>query len=103
MDEVLSIIGIIGVVIYFITKHRETLEKLNIIQKIGILITYMITSLITGFIIYYGGAYLKEWLESGIILTIIQFAFIIIILFIAITILNRILKIITKGVFLDDN
>ncbi|WP_010096243.1 hypothetical protein [Ornithinibacillus scapharcae] len=102
MDNVLSVLGIIGVVIYFITKHRETLEKLTKMQNIGILFTYIITSLIAGCVIYYGGAMMKEWFKSGILLTIIQFVYLIIVLSIAIYMLNRILRIITKGSFQGD-
>lgn len=99
MNDILSIIGCVGVVICFILKHSETLAKLNKKQKIGVLMSYITTTLIAGICIYYGGAFLIERFQNELLIFIIRSAVVIITLGIAILTLNRILQKITKGIF----
>ena len=99
MNDIFSIIGCVGVVIYFISKHSETLAKLNKIQKISVLISYIITTIIAGVCIYYGGALLTERFQNGFLILIIRITVVMITLWFAIFILNRILQKITKGIF----
>ncbi|WP_338786077.1 hypothetical protein [Metabacillus sp. FJAT-53654] len=99
MNDILSIIGYIGVVICFILKHSETFAKLNKMQKIGVLMSYITTTIIAGICIYYGGALLIERFQNEFLIFIIPFAVVIITLGLAIVTLNRILQKITKGIF----
>lgn len=99
MSDIFSIIVCLGVVIYFVFKHSEALAKLNKIQKIGVLISYIITTLIAGICIYYGGSFLTERFQNGFLILIIRFTVVIITLWLAIFILNCLLQRITKGIF----
>ena len=99
MNDLFSIICCIGVVIYFLYKYREALAQLNKIQKIGVFISYMMTIFISAICIYYGGSFLTEHIQNEFLLLIIHIIVVIITLWVAIFILNRLLQKITKGVF----
>ena len=99
MNDILSIIGCVGVIIYFVSKHSEALAKLNKMQKISVLISYTITTLSAGICIYYGGALLTERFQNDFLILIIRFTVVMITLWLAIFTLNRILGKITKGIF----
>jgi hypothetical protein len=99
MNDILSIIGCVGVIIYFVSKHSEALTKLNKMQKVGVLISYIMTTLIAGVCIYYGSSFLTEPFQNGFLLLIIRFAVVMITLWFAVFILNRLLQRITKGIF----
>lgn len=62
--KIFSIIAFAGVVIYFLSKHSEALAKINKMQKIGGLITFIITKLIAGNCIYYGTSFLVEHFQN---------------------------------------
>ena len=66
MSDIFSIIGCVGVVIYFVSKHSEALAKLNKIQKIGVLISYIMTTLIAGICIYYGSCIINRTFSKWI-------------------------------------
>ena len=95
MNDLFSIICCIGVVIYFLYKYREALAKLNKIQKIGVFISYMMTIFISAICIYDGGSFLTEHIQNEFLLLIIQIIVVMIILWVAIFILNRLLQKIT--------
>lgn len=99
MSDIFSIIACIGVVILFVSKHREALVKLNKIQKTGVLISFIMTTLIAGFCIYYGSSFLMERFQNGFLILIIRLAVLMITLWFAIFVLNRILQKVTKGIF----
>lgn len=99
MSDIFSIISCVGVVIYFISKHREALAKLHKMQKIGVFISYTMTTLMAGISIYYGGAFLTEHYQSEFLLFIIRFIVVIITLWLAIFTLNWLVQRMTKGIF----
>lgn len=99
MSDIFSIIGCVGVVIYFVSKQSEALAKLNKIQKIGVLISYIMTILIAGICIYYGSSFLTERFQNGFLILAIRFTIVIITLWLAIFTLNCLLQKITKGIF----
>ncbi len=99
MSDILSIIGCVGVVIYFVSKHSEALAKLNKMQKICVVISYIITILSVGICIYYGGALLTERFQNNFLILIIRFTVVMITMWLAIFTLNRILRKITTGIF----
>jgi hypothetical protein len=99
MNDLFSFISCIGVVIYFLSKHREDLGKLNKIQKIGVFISYTMTIIISGICIHYGGSILTERFQNGFLIFIIQILVVIVTLWVAISLLNRVLQKITNGIF----
>ena len=99
MSDIFSIISCVGVVIYFVSKHSEALAKLNKMKKIGVLISYIITTLIAGICIYYGGAFLTEHFQNGFLLFIIRFTVVMVTLWLAIFTLNWLFQRMTKGNF----
>lgn len=99
MGNIFSIIGCIGVVFYFVSKHSEALAKLNKIQKISVLISYILTTIVAAMCIYYGGAFLTEHFQNEFLRFIIRFTVVLLTLGLAIFILNRLLQKITKGIF----
>ncbi|MDQ0216650.1 NhaP-type Na+/H+ or K+/H+ antiporter [Oikeobacillus pervagus] len=99
MDSILSAISCIGVVIYFTNKYRDVLAKMTAIQKIGIFISYAITTLISAAFIYYGGRLLTAPFQNGLLIFIIRFAVVIVVLRPLIITLNWVLQKITNGIF----
>ena len=59
----------------------------------------MMTIFISAICIYYGGSFLTEHIQNKFLLLIIQIIVVMITLWVAIFILNRLLQKITKGVF----
>lgn len=99
MNIVLSIIACISFVIYFFLKYGDILSKLNKRQKFGVFISYFSTTILAGICIYYGGAFLTEPFQNWFIKLLIRLTIILVILWLAISILNQVLHKITKGIF----
>ncbi|WP_110926533.1 hypothetical protein [Bacillus massiliglaciei] len=81
--------------------YRDRFAKLIKMQKVGLFVSYAGISLAAGLSIYYGGAMLADNIENGLFLGIIRVTAVILILWLAITVLNRLAHKITKGVFPD--
>ncbi|MEK5233834.1 hypothetical protein MHB42_19250 [Lysinibacillus sp. FSL K6-0232] len=98
MNDIFSIIAFVAVAIYFLSKHSEALEKFNKMQKIGVLISYIMTTIVAGICIHYGGSFLTEPFQNGFLILIIRFAVVMIVLWLAVFTLNHILQKITNGI-----
>ncbi|MBT2758152.1 hypothetical protein J7E71_19995 [Mesobacillus foraminis] len=99
MIDLFPIMSCVGVIIFFVSKYRKTLKKLNKTQIMGVFISYILTAIIAGICIYYGGAFLTERFQNEWIKLIIRFSVVIVTLWLAILTLNHILQKITKGIF----
>lgn len=99
MGDILSIIVFVGVVIYFVTKYGEAFAKLNNMQKFGVIFSFMMITMVTGFCVYYGSSFLVEHFQNGFLILIIRVTVVIVSLWLAIFMLNFILQKITKGIF----
>lgn len=99
MSDIFPIIVFVGVVLYFVIKYGEAFAKLNNIQRFGVVISFIMTTMITGFWIYYGSAFLVQHFQNGILIFIIRVIVVIFSLWLAVFTLNYILQKITKGIF----
>ncbi|WP_121610015.1 hypothetical protein [Mesobacillus foraminis] len=99
MIDLFPMMSCVGVIIFFVSKYRKTLKKLNKTQIMGVFISYILTVIIAGICIYYGGAFLTERFQNEWIRLIIRFSVVLVTLWLAIVTLNHILQKITKGIF----
>ncbi len=99
MNDIFSIFSFVAVVIYFLSKHSEVHANLNKMQKIAVLISFIITMLISGYSIYYGASFLTQNLQNGFLVFIIRIIVVMVILWLAAFTWNNILQKITKGIF----
>lgn len=99
MKDIFSIIAFAAVVIYFLSKHSESIAKLNKMQIIGVIISFILTTLIAGNCIYYGTSFLVVHFQNRILLFIIRVIVVITSLWLAVFALNYLLQRISKGNF----
>ncbi|TSI02552.1 hypothetical protein [Lysinibacillus sp. BW-2-10] len=99
MDVIFTVLSFVGVIIYFQIKDSKALANLNIMQRIGVLMSFLITTIIIECCIYYGTSFLTEHIQNGFLIWIIRVTVVIITLWLAVFILNYILQKITNGIF----
>lgn len=99
IGEIFSVIAFVGVVLYFVTKYGEAFAQLNNMQKFGVVISFIMTTIVTGFGIYYGSSFLVEHFQNGFFILITRVTVVIVLLWLAAFTLNYLLQKITKGVF----
>ncbi|MGJ9384465.1 hypothetical protein [Salipaludibacillus sp. CF4.18] len=78
MSDIFSLFSWVGVVIYFVSKHSETLAKLNKTQKIGVFISYILATLTTGISIYFGSSFLTKSFQNEFLIVIIRLSVVLI-------------------------
>ncbi|WP_080875133.1 hypothetical protein [Oceanobacillus timonensis] len=101
MAGVLSVLsGIILVAVFWKNRKelKETYSKLDYVQIIGVILSYLITIAFVFVLIYYVG----NWLVSFIPFTFLRYAafsvIVIIVLFFSLNLLHKVLGKVTKGV-----
>lgn len=99
MNSIFSIITFIGVIVLFVVKYREAFSKLNKLQKVGVIVSYIIIITGAGICIYYGTALITAKIENRLLELIIDIIVVVATLALAVSTLNQLLNKITKGVF----
>ncbi|MFL0505248.1 hypothetical protein ACH0B5_05810 [Ureibacillus sp. 179-F W5.1 NHS] len=96
--EYLFIAISIVIIIYRIMKNRGTLKVLTKRQILGVGISYLLATLMGFIFIYFGGNWIVGSISNIIFKYIVFLAFVLIILNLCVTILNKLLLKITNGI-----
>lgn len=98
LEHILMVILFIIVTIQKISENKKVLKALSKNQLVGVGLSYILSILIAFVCIYYGGNWIAGYIPNEIIKFLIQVMIILLTLYLCVSMLNKTLKKITKGV-----
>lgn len=98
MKDILILILSIVIITYVIFKNRKTFKELSKFQIFGVGISFLVTTFLAFVLIYYGGNWFAGQISNSIFKFIIFLAVTCITLYLCVGVLNKVVRMITKGI-----
>lgn len=99
MSDNLSLIIILGALLYLIFKNKDTLKKLTVIQNIGVAISFLVIIGAGAILTFLAGNWLAVNVENMILRIIVAVPVIIVLLSVTIAVYFAVINKITNGAF----